>query len=220
VTVHDGKPLGAHSVGHVQLKNSVIDCEKLVPSLRSAVCSLSSIPKSDKGQKGDPGVAGAPGKDGKNGADGAAGTPAPNTFGPYNGTSQDSGDCGNNWANDTWQATYNVVAQPDSSFIVNVTVLGTFVTVEGASPGNCHVSLAGGVNGTLYGDYSIKVPVGADYNPVPTSAGGGVGLGASTDAFMQQHFGQPKGSFAWQFHYDTGSSHWDNTDHGNTGNIT
>ena len=44
VKVHDGKPLGAHSVGHIQLKNSVIDCQKLVPSLRSAVCSLSLIP--------------------------------------------------------------------------------------------------------------------------------------------------------------------------------
>ena len=55
VKVHDGKPLGAHSVGHIQLKNSVIDCEKLVPSLRSAVCSLSLIPNGGKGDKGDKG---------------------------------------------------------------------------------------------------------------------------------------------------------------------
>ena len=73
VKVHDGKPLGAHSVGHVQLKNSVIDCQKLVPSLRSAVCSLSLIPNGGKGDKGDKGPSGINGVDGKNGADGAPG---------------------------------------------------------------------------------------------------------------------------------------------------
>ena len=63
--VHDGKPLGARSVGHIQLKNSVIDCEKLVPSLRSAVCSLSLIPNGGKGDKGDNGPNGINGADGK-----------------------------------------------------------------------------------------------------------------------------------------------------------
>ena len=70
VKVHDGKPLGARSVGHIQLKNSVIDCQKLVPSLRSAVCSLSLISNSGKGDTGPNGINGA---DGKNGADGAPG---------------------------------------------------------------------------------------------------------------------------------------------------
>jgi hypothetical protein len=73
VKVHDGKPLGAHSVGHIQLKNSVIDCQKLVPSLRSAVCSLSLISNNGKGVKGDNGPTGTNGADGKNGADGAPG---------------------------------------------------------------------------------------------------------------------------------------------------
>jgi hypothetical protein len=64
VKVHDGKPLGARSVGHIQLKNSVISCEKLVPSLRSAVCKLSLISKSDKGDKGDKGDVGPKGDKG------------------------------------------------------------------------------------------------------------------------------------------------------------
>jgi hypothetical protein len=76
VKVHDGKPLGPNSVGHIQLKNSVISCEKLVPSLRSAVCKLSLISNGTKGDKGDAGangVKGDAGNDGKSGVDGKNG---------------------------------------------------------------------------------------------------------------------------------------------------
>ena len=55
----------------------MIDCEKLVPSLRSAVCSLSLMPTVGKGDKGDSGPAGINGADGKNGADGATGPKGP-----------------------------------------------------------------------------------------------------------------------------------------------
>jgi hypothetical protein len=40
---------------------------------------------------------------------------------------------------------------------------------------------------------------------------------------MQAYFGNPSlGNYAWQFHYEAegGAQKWDNTDHGNKGNIT
>ena len=40
---------------------------------------------------------------------------------------------------------------------------------------------------------------------------------------MQAYFGTSSlGKYAWQFHYEAegGAQKWDNTDHGNKGNIT
>lgn len=91
VKIHDGKPLPAQSVGHIQLKNSVISCEKLVPSLRSAVCSLSLISnrsKGDKGDKGDAGASGTNGSDAKNGFDGKNGKDGVDANAPRYGQAQ------------------------------------------------------------------------------------------------------------------------------------
>jgi hypothetical protein len=56
--------LRVHSVGHLQLKNQVIDCEKLVVDLQRKLCG---------GLVGAPGMNGAAGVNGANGAGGAKG---------------------------------------------------------------------------------------------------------------------------------------------------
>jgi hypothetical protein len=65
------------SVGHKQLKNMTVSCQKLVPSLQTRLCGgIIGIP-GDKGAKGDVGGMGAQGNVGKEGAPGPAGSNGP-----------------------------------------------------------------------------------------------------------------------------------------------
>jgi hypothetical protein len=64
------------SVGHRQLKNQTISCQKLVPSLQKTLCGgIIGIPgaKGDKGSSGTPGTPGTPGVKGDAGDRGAVG---------------------------------------------------------------------------------------------------------------------------------------------------
>lgn len=77
--------LKARSVGHLQLKNQVIDCQKLVVTLQQRVCGGLSIgtpgspgANGTNGSKGDVGKQGAPGDTGAKGTDGNPG-PTGNT---------------------------------------------------------------------------------------------------------------------------------------------
>lgn len=163
------------------------------------------------GAKGDPGATGA------RGPAGPAGAGSPLVFGPYNSGSQDSSVCGGDWATDTYTRTYTVTPRSDGSFDVSELYQGTFVTLAGPSPASCEVQVAAGITGTFYGDEAGTIPAPADFNFTAVCPPGCTG-----DEFAQAFFGTSwPSSYAWQFHYTTPSNgSWDNTDHGNSGNIS
>lgn len=92
-------------------------------------------------------------------------------YGPFASTSPDSGTCGNNWANDTFDRFFRVdtTQNPDGTFNVTEDFKnGTFVTIAGPSPEGCGKDPGGtvdaGVQGKLQGSFDIVVSNGA-YNP-------------------------------------------------------
>ena len=165
------------------------------------------------GPKGDTGATGPPGLRGIN---------SPLVFGPYNSGGLDSSVCGNDWATDTYTRTYTVTPQSDGSFQVTELFDGTFVTLAGDSPNDCNVTIPAGITGTMYGDYAVVVPTASDFNFKAACP-----PGCTTRQFFTAFFGKPasfidSATYAWQFHYaadNPADGTWDNTDHGNTGNI-
>jgi len=141
-------------------------------------------------------------------------------FGPYGSGSLDSSVCGNDWANDTYSRTYAVTPTSDGSFQVTELFQGEFTTLAGFSPGDCSQTIRAGIKGKFYGDYAVLVPAGHDFDFTAHCPDG-----CTTRQFFATFFGLPTNfidtaTYAWQFHYRTDhNGSWDNTDHGNTGNI-
>ena len=183
-------------------------------------------PKGDKGDTGAAGTAstvpGPKGDTGATGPPGLRGINSPLVFGPYNSGGLDSSVCGNDWATDTYTRTYTVTPQSDGSFQVTELFDGTFVTQAGDSPNDCNVTIPAGTTGTMYGDYAVVVPTASDCNFKAACPSG-----CTTRQFFTAFFGKPasfidSATYAWQFHYaadNPAHGTWDNTDHGNTGNI-
>jgi hypothetical protein len=93
---------------------------------------------------------------------------------------------------------------------------GTFVTLAGNSPGTPCAALSAGITGQFYGDEVFTVPTHADFNFTATCP-----VGCRATQFFDAFFNTTPPSYAWQFHYTTpGNGSWDNTDHGDSGNIT
>ncbi len=79
-------------------------------------------------------------------------------FGPFAGSSPDSGTCGNDWAHDTFKRFFTVNRAPDGSFRLREDFKeGKFVTFAGASPGDCETvgphgsTLSAGIRGNFHG---------------------------------------------------------------------
>lgn len=113
-------------------------------------------------------------------------------YGPYEGTSTDSGTCGNDWATDTYQRVFTVKENKDGTFTLREEFKhGTFVTMAGLSPGACetngsdHGTLVNeGVQGKMHG-YLEGTVTGGSFNPA-----GDCGTGECTTAtFIATHFG-------------------------------
>ena len=173
-------------------------------------------PQGLAGPAGATGAQGPAGAAGATGPAGANGIGSPLVFGPYDSGSPDSSVCGNDWATDTFTRTYIVTPQPDGSFSVTELFNGTFVTLAGFSPNDCAVTIPAGITGQFYGNEAFTIPVGADFNFTATCPAGCTGTQFMA-AFFNTTF--PSG-YAWQFHYTTpANGSWNNTDHGNTGNI-
>ena len=169
-----------------------------------------------QGVAGPAGATGAQGLAGATGPAGANGVGSPLVFGPYDSGSADSSVCGNNWANDTYTRTYIVTPQANGSFSVTELFNGTFVTLAGFSPNDCAVTIPAGITGQFYGNEAFTIPIGADFNFTATCPAGCTGT-QFVATFFNTTF--PSG-YAWQFHYTTpANGSWNNTDHGNTGNI-
>jgi hypothetical protein len=104
-------------------------------------------------------------------------------YGPYSNTSEDSGTCGNNWADDTFQRHFTIFNRAGSVVVVEQFKHGNFVTPSttppnsNQSPGACNTSpgpvgngglVAAGVTGSLHGYFIIPIPTGisqSSYDP-------------------------------------------------------
>src|SRR5437660_8302463 len=78
-------------------------------------------------------------------------------YGPYSSTSTDSGTCGNDWANDTFDRHFTVRMNTNGTFLVVEQFKdGSFVTSMGFSPGACQNGpSAGFVNAGLTGSLDV-----------------------------------------------------------------
>src|SRR5262249_59900244 len=98
----------------------------------------------------------------------ALGAPEVRHYGPFPSTSPDSGTCGNDWAQDSFDRFFRVNTSPgpNGTFtVIEEFKKGTFVTVAGPSPGGCDTNPGGtvqaGVTGKLEGSFVILVSGGS-----------------------------------------------------------
>jgi hypothetical protein len=156
-----------------------------------------------------------------------------NRFGPFKGASGDSGTCGPDWANDTYQREFAVKEATAGTWTVKESFLdGEFVTTGPASPGACEgtqphgLLVAAGIEGEFGGFLSGTVS-GGTFNPegcdtTPTSCN-------TTAGFIAAVFG-PTAVYnisSFSFHYtahgeDLAFRHWVNASAdlgGNRGDI-
>jgi hypothetical protein len=149
------------------------------------------------------------------------------TYGPITSGSEDSGTCGNTWANDTYKRVF-VVNSASPYTLTEKFVDGKFVTVAGPGPGACNTPtntgamLGAGVHGEFEGDFKVVV-TGGLYNSraVCTQV-----TCATTRAFVATVYG-PSASYdvpSFAFNYKAGKNgKWQNASAdrgGNKGDIT
>ncbi len=148
-------------------------------------------------------------------------------YGPFMSTSTDSGTCGNDWANDTFERHFTV--SKDGTQVTEDFKNGSFVTLAGASPGSClpgntpHVNVAGG-QGKMHGSFDIVVSNG-QFNPNAVCTQSTCG---TTADFIKTVFGAAATYDVptFEFHYSQGagtSGEWKNASAdrgGNHGDIT
>lgn len=89
-------------------------------------------------------------------------------YGPFASSSPDSGTCGNDWAQDTFNRVFTVVTNADGTFrVVEDFKDANFVTVAGASPGACETgantggTVKAGITGRFQGYFLIAVTGGS-----------------------------------------------------------
>jgi hypothetical protein len=114
-------------------------------------------------------------------------------YGPFTSTSPDSGTCGNNWAEDTFDRHFTVRASgPDTFTVVEQFKNGSFVTTAGTSPGGCETDLGGtivaGKTGSMHG-YFIISNVGPQTSTSPfCDAVAMTNDDCTTTTFIDTHF--------------------------------
>jgi hypothetical protein len=117
-------------------------------------------------------------------------------YGPYPSGSPDSGTCGNDWAEDTFDRHFTVRANGDGTFtVVQQYKNGSFVTSVGLSPGSCDMTdgsppgtVNSGITGSMHG-YFIITNVGAQTSTSPfCNAVAMTNVGCTTTTFVNTHF--------------------------------
>lgn len=162
---------------------------------------------------------------------------AASTFGPYPGGSVDSGSCGNNWANDTYQRTFTASVVSGVVMVTETFSNGRFTTLAGKSAGACQAgpdnggTIAAAVRGSFSGSESGPVTCGAIACVVPV---GPVTIPPAllvppntTDGFIKAIFGATATfnttTFRFNYSADCGQSlvlrTWQNADPGSGGNV-
>ena len=120
----------------------------------------------------------------------AAAGPAVKQYGPYASGSVDSGTCGNNWAQDTYDRFFRARTSPNPDGTYALTQdfkNGSFTTTVGLSPGSCETNPGGTITsvftGTMQGSFSIVV-TGGTYDANATCP-----APCTTAAFVQAVYG-------------------------------
>jgi hypothetical protein len=142
--------------------------------------------------------------------------------------SPDSGTCGNNWANDTFNREFDVSQDRGAFVLTEFFKDGHFVTIDGKSPGGCETGgsdhgqwITGGVTGSFHGFISGTV-TGGTFNPdakCPDPCNG--------DTFTAAFFGKDATwnvTTDWSFQYEAQGGgllfrRWTNAGSGNVGDI-
>ena len=115
-------------------------------------------------------------------------------FGPYASGSPDSGTCGNDWAEDTFNRVFTVHANPDGTFkVIEQFKDGSFVTNLGPSPGACQTNpggtLTAGNTGSMHGYFVIPMPPNSQTSTSPfCNATLGTNANCDTTTFIDTHF--------------------------------
>jgi hypothetical protein len=101
-----------------------------------------------------------------------SGTPTKH-YGPYTSGSPDSGTCGNDWAEDTFDRDFTVRTNAAGTTVVEQFKNGSFVTNEGDSPGACDNSdgygpgtVHAGHTGSMHGYFIVS----GTFTPTPMSS--------------------------------------------------
>ena len=106
-------------------------------------------------------------------------------------TTTDNGSCGQPWANDVVQRTFQVKKNKNGSYTLTRRDRGAFTTLAGVSPGSCDTTgnhgstVVAGVKGKLVG-YLRGTVTGGTFNPNATCTGPTCGF---TDVFLTTFFG-------------------------------
>jgi hypothetical protein len=142
-------------------------------------------------------------------------------------TSTDSGTCGVDWANDSFQRTFKVTkqqAQDGSYRVVEIYNKGTFTTIAAASPQSCEAGNSNTVDGVLSGKFSGTLTMkisGGTFDPVGAANCPGQ---CSTNTWIAAAFGggATRADSDWAFEYSTKTGcarDWLNALTGNGGDI-
>jgi hypothetical protein len=142
-----------------------------------------------------------------------AGTGGTQHYGSYPSTSPDSGTCGNDWAEDTFDRDFTVRSNGDGTFtVVEQFKNGSFATTGGASPGACETNPGGtvlaGVTGSMHG-YFVISNVGTQTSTSPyCDAAASTNADCTTATFVDTHFAPCYGTTCnvttYFFHYAAG----------------
>ena len=117
-------------------------------------------------------------------------------YGPYPSSSPDSGTCGPDWAEDTFDRHFTVQLNPDGTYTVTEQFKnGSFVTNAGFSPGGCQNSpisqgsVPAGITGSMHGYFIIPLPTGTMQTSMdPSCVAGMPGAPCTTTGFVNSHF--------------------------------
>jgi len=144
------------------------------------------------------------------GAAGPTGT-QPNAtqhYGPYTSTSPDSGTCGNDSAEDTFDRHFTVRASGiDTYTVVEQFKNGSFITNQGASPGACDTDVLGtidaGKTGSMHG-YEIITVTGTQTSTDGSCVANTPSAPCTTAGFISSHFAGSDTVGTYFFHYAAG----------------
>jgi hypothetical protein len=125
-----------------------------------------------------------------------SGTNGTQHYGPYSSGSPDSGTCGNDWAEDTFDRHFTVHSNHDGTYtVVQQFKNGSFVTNDGPSPAGCDLTysnhgalLEEGKTGSMHG-YFIISNVGMQTSHDPScNATAMTNANCTTATFINTHF--------------------------------
>jgi len=147
-------------------------------------------------------------------ADLSAAMPGPHGtqhYGPYSSSSLDSGTCGNDWAQDTFDRHFTVHNNGDGTFtVVEQFKDGSFVTSAGPSPGACDTTdgtppgtIPAGKTGAMHG-YEIITVARMQTSQDAACIAGMPSAPCTTAGFISSHFAGTSTVGTYFFHYSAG----------------